>query len=108
MQSLVRDMPIGESVIDAILTTVRSLRPGTDAGNDINEYVTWPPGPRASQSLMLAVRARALLEGRSAPSVDDVKALAEPILKHRMALNYQARADGVTVETLITRVTDTL
>ena len=70
--------------------------------------MTWPPGPRASQSLMLAVRARALLEGRSAPSVDDVKALAEPILKHRMALNYQARADGVTVETLITRVTDTL
>lgn len=107
-QALVRDMPIGETVIDAILKTVRSLRPDTNACQDVNEYVTWPPGPRASQALMLAVRAKALIDGRSAPSVDDVKELAPPILKHRMALNYQARADHITIDSLIDRVTATL
>src|SRR6188472_1811222 len=84
-QRLVRRLPVGESVVDAILTLVRSARPGPDAG-DLGKLIAWGPGPRASQSLMLAVRARALLDGRLAPSIDDVLDLAEPILKHRMAL----------------------
>jgi MoxR-like ATPase len=74
----------------------------------VNNYVSWPPGPRASQALMLACRARALLEGRSAPSIDDVQALAEPVLKHRMALNYQARADGVRLSDVIGELIGTL
>lgn len=94
-------MPIGEQVIDAILSLVRRARPGSDAPDQINESVIWAPGPRGSQALMLACRAKALLEGRSAPSIDDVCALAEPVLKHRMALNYRAQADGIKVRDII-------
>jgi MoxR-like ATPase len=102
-QRLVRRLPVGESVVEAILTLVRSARPGPEAGAD-GKLIAWGPSPRASQSLMLAVRARALLEGRYAPSIDDVVALAEPILKHRMALTFSARADGETVSGVIARL----
>jgi MoxR-like ATPase len=102
-QRLVRRLPVGESVVEAILTLVRSARPGPEAGAD-GKLIAWGPSPRASQSLMLAVRARALLEGRYAPSIDDVLALAEPILKHRMALTFSARADGETVSGVIARL----
>ena len=108
IQKLVRDMPIGENVVDAILSVVRNGRPGDDAPDLVNDYVSWAPGPRASQALMLASRAAALLDGRASPSVDDVIALAEPVLKHRMALNYQARADGVTMGDVIKSLTATL
>jgi MoxR-like ATPase len=96
-QRLVRRLPVGESVVEAILTLVRSARPGAARG-ELADAIAWGPGPRASQSLMLAVRARALIDGRLAPSVEDVVALAEPVLKHRMALSFTARADGMTVE----------
>jgi MoxR-like ATPase len=102
-QRLVRRLPVGESVVEAILALVRSARPTPDSG-DIGKLIAWGPGPRASQSLMLAVRARALLDGRLAPSIDDVIALAEPILKHRMALTFAARAEGETVEGVIGRL----
>ncbi len=105
LQHFVRDMPVGENVIDTILTLVRRARPGKDAPEIVNNYVEWAPGPRASQALMLACRAKALLEGRESPSSDDVLALAEPILKHRMALNYQARADGVTLTDILSTLT---
>jgi MoxR-like ATPase len=102
-QRLVRRLPVGESVVNAILALVRSARPGPEGG-DLGKLIAWGPSPRASQSLMLAVRARALLEGRYAPSVDDVVALAEPILKHRMALTFAARADGETIPGVIGRL----
>src|SRR5579883_3646591 len=102
-QRLVRRLPVGESVVNAILALVRSARPGPDGGAD-DKLVAWGPSPRASQSLMLAVRARALVEGRYAPSVDDVVALAEPVLKHRMALTFAARADGETIPAVIARL----
>ena len=102
-QRLVRRLPVGESVVEAILTLVRSARPGPEAGAD-GKLIAWGPSPRASQSLMLAVRARALLKGRYAPSIDDVVALAEPILKHRMALTFSARADGETISGVIARL----
>ena len=102
-QRLVRRLPVGESVVEAILGLVRSARPGTAAGGDA-KLIAWGPGPRASQALMLAVRARALLDGRLAPSVDDVLDLAEPILKHRMALTFAARAEGETIEAVIGRI----
>jgi MoxR-like ATPase len=102
-QRLVRRLPVGESVVDAILKLVRSARPGSDAG-DLGKLIAWGPGPRASQALMLAVRARALLDGRFAPSVDDVLELAEPVLKHRMALTFAARAEGETVPGVIRRL----
>src|SRR6187455_3262016 len=97
-QRLVRRLPVGDSVVEAILSLVRAARPDPD-GND--KLIAWGPGPRASQSLMLAVRARALLDGRLAPSIDDVLDLAEPVLKHRMALTFSARAEGRTIPDVI-------
>jgi MoxR-like ATPase len=99
-QRLVRRLPVGDSVVEAILSLVRSARPGTDSG-DLGALIAWGPGPRASQALMLAVRARALLDGRLAPSIDDVLDLAEPVLKHRMALTFAARAEGRTISDVI-------
>ncbi|MBP0578167.1 MoxR family ATPase [Labrys sp. LIt4] len=101
-QRLVRRLPVGESVVEAILTLVRSARPGETP--DLAGKIAWGPGPRASQALMLAVRARALVQGRFSPSIDDVIALAEPVLKHRMALSFAARADGESVEGVIGRL----
>ena len=103
-QRLVRRIPVGESVVAAILGLVRSGRPDDGAAPDIQRMVAWGPGPRASQALALACRARALLQGRLAPSVDDVVALAPAVLKHRMALTYAARADGVTIDDVISRL----
>ena len=102
-QRLVRRLPVGESVVEAILALVRSARPGPEGG-ETAKAIAWGPGPRASQALMLAVRARALLEGRLAPSVDDVVELAAPVLKHRMALTFAARAEGESIEAVIRRL----
>jgi MoxR-like ATPase len=102
-QRLVRRIPVGESVVEAILALVRAGRPDS-AGAEIKRHVAWGPGPRASQALMLATRARALLDGRLSPSVDDVIALAPPVLRHRMALNFAARADGITMPQVIDRL----
>jgi len=107
IQRLVRRLPVGEAVVDAILDLVRSARPGEGEAS-VTDKLSWGPGPRASQSLTLAVRARALVEGRLAPSVDDVAALAIPVLKHRVALTFAARADGETVEGLIGKLVERL
>ena len=100
-QRLVRRVPVGESVVEAILDLVRAGRPETTDVPEARQHIAWGPGPRASQALMLACRARALLDGRYAPSVDDVIALAPPVLRHRMAVSFAGRAEGVTVTRLI-------
>jgi len=100
-QRLIRHVPVGESVVEAILELVRAGRPETTPIGDIENHVSWGPGPRASQALMRAVRARAVIDGRLAPSVDDVIALAHPVLRHRMALTFAARAEGVTINDMI-------
>lgn len=104
-QKLVRALPVGDKVVDAVLTLVRSGRPEDSPFELVRRHVAWGPGPRAAQALMLAIRARALLDGRLTPSVDDVKALALPVLRHRMALNFSARADGVTLSKVIAALT---
>ena len=103
-QRLVRRIPVGESVVEAILGLVRAGRPESSELPEVREAVAWGPGPRASQALMLTVRVKALLEGRLSPSVDDVVELAGPTLRHRMALNFAARAEGVTLPGLIDRL----
>ncbi|MBV9735640.1 MAG: MoxR family ATPase [Acidisphaera sp.] len=103
-QTLIRRVPVGESVVEAILGLVRGGRPETAADETIRRQVAWGPGPRAAQALMLACRARALLDGRLAPSTEDIAVLAHPVLRHRMALNFAARADGVTVAEVIDRL----
>jgi MoxR-like ATPase len=106
-QRLVRRLPVGDSIVEAILDLVRSARPG-EGDASITQHIAWGPGPRAAQALMLATRARALVDGRLSPSLDDVTALAVPVLKHRMALSFAARAEGETVTGIITRLTSRL
>jgi MoxR-like ATPase len=108
LQRLVRQLPVPDKVVEAILSLVRKARPGTGAGADTDRLIAWGPGPRASQALMLAVRSKAMLDGRLAPSIDDVLELAEPVLKHRMALTFAARADGETMPGVIARLTRNL
>ena len=100
-QRIIRRIPVGEQVMEAILALVRGARPETASDERVARHVAWGPGPRASQALMLACRARALLDGRLAPSLDDVAALARPVLRHRMSLNFAARAEGVELEGLV-------
>ena len=107
-QRLVRRIPVGESVVEAILTLVRSGRPEETAVPEAKKHIAWGPGPRASQALMLACRARAMMGGRFAPSLDDVVALAPAVLRHRMALNFAARADGVGVGDIIEKLLEPL
>lgn len=107
-QRLVRRVPVGEKVVEAILTLVRSGRPEDTSIETVRESVSWGPGPRASQALMLASRARAIIDGRLTPSIDDVLALAAPVLRHRMAVSFAARADGITIEQVIKRMCEPL
>lgn len=107
-QDLVRRMPVGARVVENILALVRNGRPESTALDLVRRAVAWGPGPRASQALTIAVRARALLDGRLAPSDADVAALAAPVLRHRMALTFAARAEGITVDAVIRTLTTAL
>ena len=102
-QALLRRMPVGEAVVEAILDLVRACRPAEPEGADLAGTLAWGPGPRSAQALMLTVRARALLDGRLVPSIADVAAMAHPVLEHRMALSFAARARGETLAGLIER-----
>ena len=102
-QAVLRRMPVGEQVVEAILDLVRACRPGEPEGRELADSLSWGPGPRAAQALMLTVRARALLDGRLAPSVADVAAMARPVLTHRMALSFAARARGESLAGIIDR-----
>ncbi len=104
-QALIRRMPVGETVMTAILDLVRATRPGApEAPGWLADSLSWGPGPRAAQALMLVTRARAVLNGRFAPTIEDVAAMAAPVLRHRMALSFAARARGETVDGLIDRI----
>jgi MoxR-like ATPase len=101
MQTLVRRLPVPEKVLEAIIALVRSARPEQSAHPQVKKRVDWGPSPRAGQALMLAARSRALLRGRLSPSLDDIEALAEPALGHRMALAYDPTGQGGTLSSLI-------
>ncbi len=106
-QSLLRRMPVGDNIVEMILDLVRACRPDDEKAPDIiRQSVSWGPGPRAAQALMLTVRAQALLEGRLAPSAEDVRAMAVPVLEHRMALSFAARARGENIHHVINTVAD--
>ena len=104
-QTLLRRMPVGDAVVEMILDLVRAFRPAEPSAPErVRETVAWGPGPRAAQALMLTVRARALLEGRLAPSPADVLNMARPVLVHRMALTFSARARGEDLGAIIDEV----
>ncbi len=105
-QALIRQMPVGERVVEAILDLVRACRPDEAEGSALQGTLAWGPGPRAAQALMLMVRARALLQGRLAPAIADVRALAQPVLGHRMALTFAARARGDSLAEVIAATCD--
>lgn len=108
-QTLLRRMPVGEAVMDHIIDLVRAFRPdNSEATAEVRENVAWGPGPRAAQALMLTVRARAMIQGRLAPDLDDVAAMAQPVLTHRMALNFSARARGENLNELIARTASSM
>jgi MoxR-like ATPase len=107
-QHLVRMIPVGESVADAVLKLVRSARPQETDDKFVKDNVAWGPSPRASQALMLGAKARALLDARLSPSIDDVLHLATPVMRHRMAVTFAARQDGVSLDDVIARLTEPL
>ena len=107
LQSLVRKVPVADDVVDYAVSLVRRTRPNGVGGDDpqkIGELVSWGAGPRASQCLILGAKARAILEGRYAASIDDVKAVAVPVLRHRIVTNFNAEAQGIAPTDLIDRL----
>ncbi len=101
-QALIRRMPVGEKVVDAILALVRGARPESAGDASVRQHVAWGPGPRAAQALMLASRARALLDGRLSPSVDDVARAGPPgAAPPHWRFNFSARAEGVVLSEII-------
>lgn len=107
-QKLVRNMPIGEKVVDTILKIVALTRPESSNIEEVKKHISWGAGPRASQALMLTSRAYALLDGRYAPSVDDVLYLAPAVLKHRINTNFSARAEGLDKEDIINKIINSI
>lgn len=101
LQALVRKMPVGESVLNAILALVREARPEQSEDDRVRRFVDWGPSPRAGQALMLACRARALIRGRLSPSIEDVESLAEPCLAHRMGMRYDPTGEAPGLNSLI-------
>ena len=107
-QQLVRRVPVGEQVVDAILKLVRAGRPGESEIEAVRRHVAWGPGPRAAQALMLCCRAKALIEGRYTPSIEDIAVLARPVLQHRMALSFSAHADQVSLPRIIDQLIESI
>jgi MoxR-like ATPase len=104
MHAIVRDVPAAENVVDYAARLVRATRPVKEsqgAPEFVGKWVRWGAGPRAGQALLLGAKARALLEGRSVASLDDVRAVALPVLRHRVLLNFQAEADEVDTDTIV-------
>jgi len=106
LQELVLRVPAADHVVRYAVALARASRPGPQAPDFIREFVSWGAGPRASQYLVLAGKARAILDGRFAVSTDDVRALARPTLEHRLIVNYKAEAEGLTSQALVDRLVD--
>jgi MoxR-like ATPase len=109
---LVREIPAATNVIDYAARLVRASRPTTADGDDVlpfvRDWIRWGAGPRAGQALLLAGKARAVLDGRPAVSIDDVRAVARPVLRHRLLVNFQAEAEGIDAETIVSRLLDAI
>jgi MoxR-like ATPase len=100
-QHLVRRVPIADNVVEYAVKLSHLTRPGVNGSTIANEYLEWGAGPRASQYLVLGAKCNALLNGKYSPDIEDVQAVARPVLRHRIVRNFKAEADGVTVDGLI-------
>ncbi len=103
-QGLVRRVPVADNVVEYAVNLVSATRPGDNAKDFINEWIDWGAGPRASQYLILGAKTRAALDGRPTADIDDVKALALPVLRHRMLPNFNAEAEGMKVDDILNRL----
>ena len=110
LHAIVREVPAAENVVALAARLVRATRPigGDEAPDFVRQWVRWGAGPRAGQSLLLGAKARALLDGRSVAAPDDVQAVALPVLRHRILVNFQAEADGVDADQIVGRLLDTI
>src|SRR5262245_61530886 len=105
LHTVVRDVPAADNVVDRAARLVRATRPaGEEAPEFVRKWVRWGAGPRAGQALLLGAKARALLEGRTVADVDDVNAVALPVLRHRVLVNFQAEADGIDADEIVRRL----
>ena len=103
-QHLVRRVPIADNVVEYAVKLSHLTRPGVNGSAIANEYLEWGAGPRASQYLVLGAKCNALLNGKYSPDIEDVQAVARPVLRHRIVRNFKAEADGVTVDALIEKL----
>lgn len=104
-QHLVRRVPVPDNVIEYAVTLVNKTRPNSPAGSAVaTEYLEWGAGPRASQFLVLGAKCNALLNGKYSPDIEDVQAIAKPVLRHRMVRNFKAEAEGITIDELIEKM----
>ena len=106
LQAVVRTVPAGREMVALAVQLVRASRPGPEAADFVNRWISWGAGPRASQYLVLGAKARALMNGRFAVSRDDIRALAKPVLSHRILRNFKAEAEGVTTAALVEQLLD--
>ncbi len=102
---MIRKIPVADNVLNYAVTLARKTRPGQSEANAmVNEYVSWGAGPRASQFLVLGAKCHAAINGKYSPDIEDVKAVATPVLRHRIILNYKAEAEGVSVEEIVNKI----
>ncbi len=102
LQELVRRVPISDHTLDYAMALVRATRTGGDGPAYTAKWISWGAGPRAGQSLILAAKAKAALDGRTSATIDDIRAVAHPVLRHRLVTTYAAQAEGQTPDTIIT------
>lgn len=105
-QAAVRNLPVGEDFVARVVRIIREARPETSSLKNVKEFVNWAPGPRAGQSLIMAAKAHAMLNGRMTPDSSDIETLAFSVLNHRMALNYSARSHNIHLKDLIAEIFD--
>ena len=98
LQQLVREVPISDDLIDYVNRLVRATRPDTTTNSFVKEWVSWGAGPRAGQAMILTAKARALLNGRLAVTLNDLEHVALPVLRHRIIINFRAEAEGITTD----------
>ncbi|WP_298352285.1 MoxR family ATPase [uncultured Dokdonia sp.] len=106
LQELVRQVPISDNLIDFVSTIVRATRPETTTNDFVKQWVGWGAGPRAGQAMILTAKARALSQGRIAVTLDDIKNVALPVLRHRVIVNFKAEAEGITSDTVTRQLLD--
>ena len=108
LQHLVREVPISDDLINFVSQVIRATRPETTTNNYVKEWVNWGAGPRAGQAMIVTAKARALLQGRLSVTLDDLKQVALPVLRHRIIVNFRAESEGITTDKVTLTLLDSI